>query len=193
MRSSLWFRRRVLPVLVALGCVLLAAVALRVSEPGDFQVVRGPLGQTVTVNEGEVTVEQLQVGDALLERGDIAARTPGMFVVVHVVGAATGPDTLRLTASRLTSGDRSYLPYATLSGVTAVPGFQTAVDLVFEVDPARIDGLTLELWQNEVVSGYQQRVQVPLGVTRSTADQLRRQAHVPVVEPDVNGTTTALR
>lgn len=184
--------QHLVPVLVALACVVLAAVGLRLSDPPDFQVLRGELGAPVRMNDGDVTVDRLQVGDSLLESGDIKYRTPGMFVVVNVSASATGAQSLRITDSRLTSGDRSYLPYSNLSSVTAVPGFTSSMDFVFEVDPNRIDDLTLELWQEEIVGGYNQRVQVPLRITAANADQWRARAHVPVVEPDVNGTTTVI-
>ena len=46
-------------------------------------------------------------------------------------------------------------------------------DIVFEVDPSRVEGLTLEMWRNEVISGYQQRVRIPLGITAANANQWR--------------------
>jgi hypothetical protein len=63
------------------------------------------------------------------------------------------------------------------------------MDFVFELDPARIDGLTLELWRGEIVMGYHQRVRVPLGVTGDNADQLRSSAQRPIVEPQTNRET----
>jgi hypothetical protein len=184
--------QRLLPVLVALTCVVLAAVGLRLSEPPAHEFLRGELGARVTLNDGDVTVDQLQVGDSLLENGDITYRTPGMFVVVNVSAAATGSRPLRLTDSRLTSGDRSYLPFSNPSSMTADPGFVANADLVYEVDPTRIDGLTIELWQDEIVGGYYQRVQIPLQITAGNAEQWRSRAHVPVVEPNVNGTSKAI-
>jgi hypothetical protein len=185
-------RSRLLPALLALACVVLAAIALRVSEPPEFQVVRGSLQEQVRLNEGDVSVADVRIGDTVVEDGQTRFRTPGMFVVVRISGAATGRDTLRLTAFRLLSGDRVYEPFANLSSVTSPPGFVTAKDLVFEVDPGRIDGLTLELWPEEIVSGYQQRLQIPLGVTPRTADAWRGRAHASVTDPDTNGTTRAV-
>ena len=40
-----------------------------------------------------------------------------------------------------------------LTSVFAAPGFKTSTDSVLEVDPARIEGLTLEMWRDRVISG----------------------------------------
>ena len=53
--------------------------------------------------------------------------------------------------------------------VVAAPGFQTTADVVFEVDPARLADLTIEIWDAEIIRGYHQRVQVPLGITADNA------------------------
>jgi hypothetical protein len=146
MRTSRRLPPRLLTALITIGCVVLAAIGLRVSEPNDnFQVVRGRLGAPVAVNEGEVSVADLRVGNALLQNGVVTYRTAGMFVVVDVTAAAPDREALVLGSARLLSGDRVYLPYTTLTSLSAVPGFQSSSDLVFEVDPTRIDGLTLEL------------------------------------------------
>jgi hypothetical protein len=80
-----------------------------------------------------------------------------LFVAVTVTGAATGPRQLNLGSAELVSNDVRYKSYR-LSAVTAAPGFKTSTDTLFEVDPARIDGLTLEMWQTKssraISNGY---------------------------------------
>jgi hypothetical protein len=182
-----------LTALVTVGCVVLAAIGLRVSEAEDnFQVVRGTLGAPVVVNEGDVTVADLRVGDALVQNGDVTYETSGMFVSVSVTVAAPGHHSLVVGSARLLSGDRVYLPFTTLSSLSAVPGFKSSMDFVFEVDPVRIDALTLELWRGEIVSGYHQRVRVPLGVTGDNAEELRSRAHQPIMEPQTNSETSVI-
>ena len=51
-----------------------------------------------------------------------------------------------MTEARLLSGDVRLRELQIAAGVTAQPGFQTSVDTVFEVDPAQIDDLTIEMW-----------------------------------------------
>jgi hypothetical protein len=176
--------RRVLSWTVAIGFVALAAVGLRLSEAGaeaEAQIVTGVLGQPVQVNDGEITVTEVRVGTALKSFGDVD-RTPSMFVLVRTRAAATGSKDLNLSESTLISGDATYDSYSSFSGVRSDVGFRTTDDLVFEVDPARIDDLALELSSLEIVSGYQQHVRIHLGITPGNADQWRAAAQGQVVE-----------
>jgi hypothetical protein len=167
-----------LGALAAMALVALSAVGLRLSEPDEkkSEVIDGVIGKPVKVNDGEVTVTQVKVGTSLKGYGEIQDSTDGMFVAVSVTGAATGPKRLELNAARLLSDDVRYEGYQISSGVNSEPGFQTSVDGVFEVDPAQIDELTLEVGSNEILHGYQQRVRIKLGVTRANAQEWRAAA-----------------
>jgi hypothetical protein len=178
--------RRVLSWVVAIGLVALAGVGLRLSEAGaeaDAQVVTGVLGQPVRVNDGEITVTEVRVGTSLKSFGDVD-RSPSMFVVIRTLAAATGSKDLNLSESTLTSGDATYESYSSFSGVRSDPGFRTTNDLVFEVDPTRINDLALQLSSLEIVSGYQQHVRIHLGITAGNADQWRAAAKDQVVEAE---------
>jgi hypothetical protein len=83
---------------------------------------------------------------------------------------------LKLTSAQLLSKQVRYDSYQALGGLIASPGFQTSLDLVFEVDPAQIDDLTVEMWPNEVITGYQERARVKLGITADNAEQWRATA-----------------
>ena len=115
-----------------------------------------------------------------------------MFVVVHVDAEATGPDKLSLqSATLLADGGLSYGTYDALAGVSAETGFAVSTDVTFEVDPARIDDLTLELYETEYISGYQQRLRIHLGVTAGNADRWRAAAKDQVLTP-VDASTRAI-
>ncbi len=161
---------RLSAVLVTIGLLTLAVCGMRLSEAGpDAQLIRGEFGRAAVVREGTVLVQRVQVGTSVTQFGR-TSRTAGMFVLISVEGTAPGRDRLRLSrASLLTDDDVTYRPFALTSGVTVEPGFAVATDLVFEVDPARIDELTLELQPTEIVSGYQQHVRVHLGITADNA------------------------
>jgi hypothetical protein len=171
-------------VLAAIALVAISSIGLRLSDPEEqrFQVVNGVVGEPVKVNNGEVTVTQLRVGTILKQFGQIQDGTDGMFMVIRVTGAATGPKPLELNAARLLSGDFRYEGYQSSSGVHAEPGFETSVDVVFEVAPAYIDDLTLEIGSNEILRGYQQRVRIKLGITPANAEQWRTTAK-GLIEP----------
>jgi hypothetical protein len=177
-------RSKMLGALAAITLVAVSAVGLRVSDPDEkkFEVINGVIGKPVKVNDGEVTVTQVKVGTILKQYGEIQDSTDGMFVAVSVTGAAVGPKRLELNAARLLSGDVRYEGYQLSAGVNSDPGFQTSVDGLFEVDPAQIDDLTLEMGSNEILHGYQQRVRIKLGVTRANAEEWRAVAE-GVIEP----------
>lgn len=186
-RSRLW------TALVTLCCIALAAAAIRASEPDDkFQVIRGSLGAPSELNGGTVTVDRLRVGHALSEDGLDSARTAGMFVVVRVTAAAPGQRAIEVSESQVASEDRIYHPYFGLASVHAQPGFRSAADLVFEVDPVRIADLTLELWQTEVFVGYPQHVRVPLGITAANAGTFANTARTATVSVSRFDTTSTL-
>jgi hypothetical protein len=171
-------RSKLVGVLAAIALIVLSAVGLQLSEPEGkkFQVISGVPGETIKVNNGEVTVTRVRVGTFLIKRNEISARTPGMFVVVTVTAAATGPKDLKLTEAQLLSKQVRYDEYETLGGLIATPGFQISSDTVFEVDPARIDDLTLEMWPRESISGYQEHVRITLDITADNAEQWRAAA-----------------
>jgi hypothetical protein len=185
-------RSKIIGVVAAIALVALAAVGLRLSEPSDnFQVITGGPGVPVKINNGELTVTQVKVGSFLQENDQVTDRSAGMFVAVTVTAAATGPDQLKLGSARLLSKQVHYDSYKIAAGINASPGFQVSADTLFEVDPAQIDDLTLEMWPNEVISGYQQRVQIKLGITGSTAEQWRGAARNQGIEISP-GTTRAI-
>ena len=186
-------RTKVVGVLVAIALVGISAVGLRLSDPDEkrFEVIRGVPGKPVSINNGEVTVTQVRVGTVLVEYDQIQDRTAGMFVAVSLTGAATGPKPLQLGAARLLSKQVRYDSYRIGAGASADPGFQTGVDVLFEVDPAQIDDLTLEMWPNEVITGYQQRVRIRLGITAGNAAQWHAAARGHAIEPS-RSTTRAI-
>jgi hypothetical protein len=158
-------------VLAAIALVAVSAVGLRLSDPkGTVDMVSGVPGKPVTFNDGELSVDRVRVGTVLTQNDEVRDRSAGMFVAVAVTGAATGPRELSLGSAELVSKDVHYKTYG-LTSVFAAPGFKTSTDIVFEVDPSRVEGLTLEMWRNEVISGYQQRVRIPLGITAANANQ----------------------
>ena len=160
-------------VLAAIALVAVSAVGLRLSDPkSTIDMVSGVPGKPVTINDGELSVDRVRVGTVLTQNDEVRDRSAGMFVAVAVTGAATGPRELSLGSAELVSKDVHYKTYG-LTSVVAAPGFKTSADIVFEVDPPRIEGLTLEMWRNEVISGYQQRVRIPLGITAANANQWR--------------------
>jgi hypothetical protein len=177
-------RSRLVRLVVAIALVALAAVGLRLSDDEDnFEVVRGVLGEPVPIHGGVVTASDVRVGTALLRFDEVEARTAGLFVVVRVQIGATGTKAVSSPDARVLSGDRRYARFRPVGAGITQPGFETSVDAVFEVDPAAIDDLTVELYPVELVSGFTQRVRVHLGITPGNADQWRTAGRDQVLEP----------
>lgn len=189
-----WNRSRLVELLTAIVCVALAAVAVEVSDATpEYDDVRGRVRAPVAVEDGEVTVDEVRIGTQLTRTGEVLDTTPGAFVVVRVTGAATGTGPISYSESRLvTRGPRVYRASGSPPSVRAQPGFAAEVDVVFEVDPTQIEDLTLELWELEIIRGYQERVQVHLGITRANAEQWRQLADGQAVEIETNTLTRAL-
>lgn len=187
-------RSRVVAVLVAIACFAVAAIGLRVSDPGDdFRVLKAEVGQTVSLAGGELTVDEVEVGSALSVRNEVTARTTGMFVVVRVRWA--NPDSAEnvgVGAARLLTKDRTYLAYGSDDRVSSAPGFENTVDFQFEVDPAQIDGLTLEMWDSGVLIAYHDQARFQLGITRTNADAWRTAAKDRVLPVLASSETKAL-
>jgi hypothetical protein len=165
-------RSRLAGTVLAILLVTVAALADRLSDPdSDFELVSAPLGSTVSYESGRLRVSDVRIGDAV-DQGTEHHLTKGLFVVVNVAVQGSGRDDVTVGNSRLVaSGGLVYLPALSGDTVTAHPGFEVAQDLVYEVDPARIDDLTLETWQSGFVYRYYQRNQTPLGITAANAPQ----------------------
>ena len=162
-------RSRLVAAVLTILLVTVAAVAEHLSEvSSSYEVVRTPLERTTAYESGEVLVSDVRVGTEVRE-GESRYPTQGLFVVVHVAVRATGRSDVSVPSSQLRAeGGLTYLP-ASSSIIKADPGFETARDVVFEVDPARIDDLTLELWDQGLTYRYYQRTQTPLGITGTNA------------------------
>jgi len=186
------FRRSVLlSWLAALACIVVAAVALQVSEPPSdrTQYVTGARNEPVSYGDGSVTVGSVRVGQGLDHFGGVS-RTAGMVLPADVTLGAEGNRVLSLGQFQLLSGDRVYDDYS-VAGLRVQPGFAERTTVAFEVDPQRIDDLVLQVGRGEVVSGYHQQLRVHLGITPENADGWRR-ASVGQVLDDGSNTTWAL-
>jgi hypothetical protein len=176
-------RSRLVRILVAIALVSLAAVGLRLSEGEEnFEVVRGILGAPVTLRDGTVTATEVRVGTALSREGEVYVETPGLFVVVRTEVAATGPRKLPGYSARVLTGSRRYDALSGSNLGNVPPGFSSAQDLVFEVDPAVLADLTLELAPAELLTGYPEHARIHLGITPDNAEAWRAAGQDQVVE-----------
>jgi hypothetical protein len=184
-------RDKLVGVLVALACLAFSAIGLKVNDPPDFTYVDGVRGQTLSIEQADLIVGDVEVGTRLVDRGEVQAETPGMFVLVRARLEVPGPRKVYLNSAHLLTDDRTYNQW-TSNSLSADPGFAQEQELVFEVDPAQIDDLSLEIWASSTVHGFYQRARVHLGITAENAEQWRLAARGREVEPDGSDTTEAL-
>lgn len=186
-----WSRDRLVGVVVALACLAFSAVGLAVNEVPEVAWVDGVRGEPVSIARAQVLVGDVQVGTRLVDDGAVRAETTGMFVSVTTTLSVPGSQRTTINRGRLVTAERSYDAW---SGVTLVadPGFTTTADLVFEVDPAQLDDLTLEIWPAGVVRAVDQRARIHLGITTANAAQWRAAGQGRSLQPDRYGTTEAL-
>jgi hypothetical protein len=184
-------RDKLVGVLVALACLAFSAIGLKVNDPPDFTYVDGVRGQTLSIEQADLIVGDVEVGTRLVDRGEVQAETPGMFVLVRARLEVPGPRKVYLNSAHLLTDDRTYNQW-TSNSLSADPGFAQEQELVFEVDPAQIDDLSLEIWASSTVHGFYQRARVHLGITAENAEQWRLAARGRQVEPDGSDTTEAL-
>lgn len=185
--------RRLTGWVLAVVCIVVAAIAVRLSEPGEnYQVVTAPLGQLTAYNDGAAGADQLRVVTDLRLRSE-QAHADGRFVVVRITVEAPRSVRVHVQHVELHSGDRVYQPYGSGEQVFAAPGFRTYRDVAFEVDPAGLAGLTVQAWDAGLVTGYHQRLEVPLGITAANADYWRQSGTGRFVDLSGDDTTEGLR
>ena len=69
-------RSKLMGVLAVIALIGLSAIGLRLSEPDEkFQVITGDFGESVKINNGEVSVTQVRVGSFLREDDLLTDRT----------------------------------------------------------------------------------------------------------------------
>jgi hypothetical protein len=175
-------RSRLVRVLVAIALVALAAVGLRLSEADDsFEVVRGVVGEPVPLTDGTVSAADVRVGTALSREGEVYLKTPGLLVVVSVEAAATGNRKLPLYNPRLLAGSRRYDALSGPNVGSVPPGFAATADVVFEVDPAVLADVTLELVPGGILTAYPEHARIHLGITADNAEAWRAAGRDQVV------------
>lgn len=166
-------RSKIVAVLVLVVCVALCAAAVRSSEALlEYDRVTGTVGTQIDLAGGWLRVDRLRVAQQLTENDVVTASTSGLFVVMRITVATTGTKKLHIGKGSVVTRDRTY---GSWSSVSFLPdsGFSTAREVVFEVDPAQIDDLTLWLEPGSIVYQYESHIAVHLGITAANADGWR--------------------
>jgi hypothetical protein len=161
-------------VLVGVLFVLLGGLT-RLADPDQVyddttrEVVRGTIGQELKFGGSTVTVSRMKFAKSYLvrESDEKATETNGAFVAVEyeTVRGTDEPGTNNATLTA--AGGTVYEPVggSIADGVDfAEPGFAKSGALIFEVNPADLQGLTLKLAPVQFFTVLAQNVSVDLGV-----------------------------
>ncbi|QGN34512.1 hypothetical protein [Microlunatus sp. Gsoil 973] len=165
---------RLASVIIALACIVVAGIAVHVTDGISGEVVR-----TVDVNHPAgldnaiVTVTGVRAGQAISTDSDETFTSKGMILAVTVRVEAPGQKyTLGgLSGISLHTADRTYSVFGPNTSVTAEAGFVSTGELLFEVDPRHIAGAYVELYRQEIFYVVPAKLRVRLGITRTNADR----------------------
>jgi hypothetical protein len=162
---------RVTALLVALACVVVAGIAVKVTDNVDFQVVRTiDIGQSARLNGGVISVTEVRAG-TVIDDGSDKVTTKGMFLAVTIRLAAPGEEQVvgEVGGLRLYTADRTYRAFGANTTLKVPAGYQQTADMLFEVDPRHIAGAEIELFRSEIIYSTPQKIRVRLGIERSNA------------------------
>lgn len=163
---------RLASVIVALACIVVAGIAVHITDGISDDVVRTvDVKQPGRLDNAIVTVTGVRAGSAVVIGPDERFASKGMILAVTVRVAAPGQKyTLGgLGGISLHTSDRSYSVFGPNTSISADAGCVSTGDLLFEVDPRHIDGAYLELYREEFIHVTPQKLHVRLGITRENA------------------------
>lgn len=162
-------------VLVGILFVLLGGLT-RLADPEHVfddsgRVVKhGTIGQAIPFGESSVTVDRVKFARAYLpddSSGSKPIESSGIFLAIEydtVRGTAPTPS----TDLKLTTGEGTvYRPISGTYGTGidfAEPGFGVVGAVVFEVNPADVTELTLQVRTSQVITVLAQDVAIDLGI-----------------------------
>lgn len=162
---------RLASVIIALACIVVAGIAVHVTDNVSGDVVRTvDVKQSARLDNAIVTVTGVRAGQAIITDSDDSFTSKGMILAVTVRVEAPGQQyTVGPSGVSLHTSDRSYSSFGTNNSIRAEAGFVSTGELLFEVDPRHIDGAYLELYRSEVLRVVPDKLHVRLGITRKNA------------------------
>ena len=140
-----------------------------------FDNIEAEFGETVDVDHAWATVYDFEASYLVktAEYENQALRSNGIFLVVRMRTANPGPGINDLGEAHIVYSDGRSTE--TLGGAYRVPkqGFQEDGVIYFEVDPDRLVGARLTLFQKELTHRYRTRAVIDLGIDDAKAADLR--------------------
>lgn len=161
-------------VLVGILFVLLGGLT-RLGDPEHVYddptrtVVRGTIGEALEFNGSTVTVDRVKFARAYLtgDSGEKPVETSGIYVAIEYDTVRGTKDVPSPTVKLITDGDTVYDAIGETWGGDvdfADPGFGIKGAVVFEVNPADLSGLTLQIRTTPFFNVLSQDVAVDLAI-----------------------------
>ncbi|NNG20132.1 hypothetical protein HJ590_11215 [Naumannella sp. ID2617S] len=174
----------------ALDGVLLKTLGKDAPENDDFQDVAVALGETSEIAGVRLRVDRLESAYALHKTSGVVdrpTRSTGIFLVFTVTAEGYAIDNLHSI-----NGDVSYagLTAEATGQVQPKPGTAETARLHAELDPQRLQGAKLRLWQYENTFRYRRRLVVDLGIDAQRAAELTgvpRDKAYTLPRPEIRG------
>ncbi|MGY4719041.1 hypothetical protein [Naumannella huperziae] len=171
-------RRRRVP---AMGLIILLVVAtfsgwlsqLGASNEITYVDRAYPVGATVQHKEADLRVDSIDAATTVNEQP-----TDGLFLIVGLTLANTrGTDGVSIGHYELVTPDGVTYSASTVSAPRVQPGFRESFRLPVVVDPARLEGLRLRLFDTPTYTVSEPRETVDLGIDAADAERLRASAN----------------
>lgn len=161
-------------VIIALACIVVAGIAVNVTNNVGADVVRTTnVHQRIRLDNVFVTVTAVRAGTAVKGIADEHYTSGGMIlgVTLRVEAPGTQYTIGALGGALLHASGRTYSVFGPNVPLTVDAGFVSTAELLFEVDPQHIADAYLELFDDQSISVTPQKVHIRLGITQQNAGQ----------------------
>lgn len=161
-------------VIIALACIVVAGIAVNVTNNISSDVVRTVgVNQRTRLDNAFVTVTGVRAGTAIAGDAGDGYKSGGMILAVKLRVEAPGTKYTvgGLGGAILHASGRTYSVFGPNDSIVAEAGFASTGELLFEVDPHQIAGAYLEIYHAEFIYVTPEKVHVRLGITSRNAAQ----------------------
>lgn len=167
----------VVAVLVALALVALHGFT---GDPSHRTVRHLDVGQTGRLYGSTVTVHSWSIGQVLYRDDSFVGRTGVMFLAVNLTVATDKPQ--EPSSDWQLGAEANGRTFASTDELSPPqPGFQRTQDVVFELNPDDLAGISLTVLDRAPIYAFDPQLTVDLGITEQrAADELSRARYATV-------------
>ncbi|TDD46860.1 hypothetical protein E1263_35730 [Kribbella antibiotica] len=164
---------------VLIGGLTRLATPDQVFEEQNMEISKGTIGQPLQFGQdASLTIVRMQLAKSVLDANSSTDEKPietnGVFVALEWESTAGAGKPDRPDPTLTSDGDAVFTPVGlTYSGIEfGAAGFTNAGAIVFEVDPAQLEGLTLDVQPSQLWNVLNRKVSVDLGIPGAASAQM---------------------